>query len=40
MYYITYNSETVVYDRHGEKLVACPNDSEAYEYIQDHLTDD
>ena len=40
MYYITYGSETVVYDRHGKRLVACPNEPEAYEYMQDHLTDD
>lgn len=39
MYYITYSSETIVYDQHGKKIVACPTESEAEEYIQDHLTD-
>lgn len=39
MYYITYSGETVVYTQSGEKLVACPTETEAEEYIQDHLTD-
>ena len=40
MYYITYSSETAVYNRNGKKIVACPTETEAEEYIHDHLTDD
>lgn len=38
MYYITYSSETVVYDLYGEKIVACPTEQEAIEYIDNYLT--
>ena len=36
-YYITYGSETVVYNPDGEKIVACPTEQEAREFI-DELT--
>ena len=36
-YYITYSAETVVYDSDGKKLVSCPTEQEAIEYI-DKLT--
>lgn len=36
-YYITYSAETVVYNSDGEKIVACPTEQEAIEYI-DELT--
>ena len=34
-YYITYSAETVVYNSNGEKIVACPTEQEAIEYIND-----
>lgn len=34
-YYITYSAETVVYNSDGEKIVACPTEQEAVEYIND-----
>lgn len=36
-YYITYSSETVVYNSDGEKIVSCPTEQEAIEFI-DELT--
>lgn len=36
-YYITYSSETVVYNSNGKKIVACPTEQEAIEFI-DALT--
>ena len=36
-YYITYSSETVVYNSDGKKIVACPTEQEAIEFI-DELT--
>lgn len=36
-YYITYSSETVVYNSDGNKIVACPTEQEAIEFI-DELT--
>lgn len=36
-YYITYSAETVVYNSDGEKIVACPTEQEAVEFI-DELT--
>lgn len=36
-YYITYSSETVVYNPDGKKIVACPTEQEAIEFI-DELT--
>ena len=38
LYYITYSSETVVYNPDGEKIVACPTEQEAVEYIDNYLT--
>ena len=37
-YYITYSAETVVYDSDGNKIVACPTEQEAIEYIDNYLT--
>lgn len=34
-YLIIYSSETIVFDRTGKKIVACPTEDEAIEYIQD-----
>lgn len=34
-YYITYSSETVVFDREGKRLIACPTEDEAIEYIKE-----
>ena len=36
-YYIIYSAETVVYDSNGKKIVACPTEQEAVEFI-DELT--
>lgn len=36
MYYITYQSETVVYDSDKKQLVKCPTEQEAIEYIHDN----
>ena len=33
MYYITFPSETVVFDRQSEKVVAVPTEKEAEEFI-------
>lgn len=38
LYYITYSNETVVYNSDGEKIVACPTEQEAIEYIDNYLT--
>lgn len=32
-YYITYPSETVIFDRIGKRIAACPTEDEAIEYI-------
>ena len=37
-YYIIYSSETVVYNSDGKKLVSCPTEQEAIEYINDLVT--
>ena len=36
MYYITYPGETVVYNSNGVRIVSCPTEREAQEYINDH----
>lgn len=33
-YLVIYSSETIVFDRTGKKIVACPTEDEAIEYIQ------
>jgi hypothetical protein len=33
-YYITFQSETVVFDGNDNKLVGCPTEDEAKEYIE------
>ena len=38
MYYIIYSTETVVYDSNGVRLVSCPTEQEAVEYIHDNAT--
>ena len=37
-YYITYSAETVVYNSDGNKIVACPTEQEAIEFIDNYLT--
>lgn len=37
-YYITYSNETVVYNSNGKKIVACPTEQEAIEYINELTT--
>lgn len=36
MYYIIYHSEVVVYDSSNKRLVGCPTEEEAIEYIHDN----
>lgn len=38
MYYVIYDSETVIYDENGKRVASCPTESEAREYIIDRLT--
>ena len=33
--YRVYGAETVVYDRKGKRVVACPTEKEAQEYIKE-----
>ena len=33
--YRVYGSETVVYDKKGRRVVACPTEAEALEYIKE-----
>jgi hypothetical protein len=33
-YLVIYQSETIVFDRTGKKIVACPTEDEAIEYIR------
>ena len=33
--YRVYGSETVVYDKQGRRVVACPTEAEALEYIKE-----
>lgn len=37
MYYIIYDNETVIYDSKGRRVISCPTETEAREYIADRL---
>lgn len=37
MYYVVYDSETVIYDVNGKRIASCPTETEAREYIRDRL---
>ena len=34
-YHIIYSSETVVFDKTGKRIIACPTEDEAVEYIRE-----
>jgi len=34
--YRTFQSETVVFDNEGNRMVSCPTEEEAIEYIREH----
>ena len=38
MYYVTYDSETVVYNINHKPIVKCQTEQEAPEYINDHVS--
>lgn len=35
MYYVIYDNETVIYDSKGRRILSCPTETEAREYIKD-----